>query len=152
LASGRGKIRRQLSAAGCALKVLHPLEHGLEKAKKLLETNKGMIDQVEIYNMQDSIHRDPDEILQFCRYVNELNRQDQREGIGPFVPVCGSDATGRSPEIPGMGLLGLDAILGRDYAVFMGTLSVTSMLGLIGNLLSDFCYVLIDPRINFQKQ
>jgi microcin C transport system permease protein len=54
-------------------------------------------------------------------------------------------------EIPGMGRLSLDAIIGRDYAVFMGILSLTSILALLGNILSDFCYVLIDPRINFQK-
>lgn len=54
-------------------------------------------------------------------------------------------------EIPGMGRLGLDALIGRDYAVFMGALSLTSILILLGNILSDFCYVLIDPRINFQK-
>jgi microcin C transport system permease protein len=54
-------------------------------------------------------------------------------------------------EIPGMGKLGLEALLGRDYAVFMGILSVTSVLALLGNVLSDFCYVLIDPRIDFKK-
>jgi microcin C transport system permease protein len=53
-------------------------------------------------------------------------------------------------EIPGMGRLSLEAIVGRDYPVFMGILSLTSLLGLLGNILSDFCYVLIDPRINFQ--
>lgn len=54
-------------------------------------------------------------------------------------------------EIPGMGLLSLEAILGRDYMLFMGILSVTSVLGLLGRILSDFCYVLIDPRISFDK-
>lgn len=54
-------------------------------------------------------------------------------------------------EIPGMGLLSLEAVLGRDYMVFMGILSLTSVLGLVGRVFSDFCYVLIDPRINFDK-
>ena len=54
-------------------------------------------------------------------------------------------------EIPGMGRLSLEAIMGRDYALFMAILSLTSILALLGNILSDFCYVLIDPRINFQK-
>lgn len=53
-------------------------------------------------------------------------------------------------EIPGMGLLSLDAIVGRDYMVFMGILAVTSILGLLGRILSDFCYMLIDPRITFK--
>lgn len=54
-------------------------------------------------------------------------------------------------EIPGMGRLSLEAIVSRDYAVFMGILSLTSILGLVGNVLSDFCYVLIDPRITFRR-
>jgi len=52
-------------------------------------------------------------------------------------------------EIPGMGLLSLDAIVSRDYMVFMSILAVTSVLGLLGRLLSDACYLLIDPRIQF---
>lgn len=52
-------------------------------------------------------------------------------------------------EIPGMGRLSLDAIVSRDYMVFMGILAVTSVLGLLGRLLSDACYLLIDPRIQF---
>jgi len=55
-------------------------------------------------------------------------------------------------EIPGMGRLSLDAIVTRDYPVFMGILSLTSVLGLLGNILSDFCYVLIDPRISFARR
>lgn len=54
-------------------------------------------------------------------------------------------------EIPGMGRLSLDAIVGRDYAVFMGIVSLTALLTLCGNIISDFCYVLIDPRITFEK-
>ena len=52
-------------------------------------------------------------------------------------------------EIPGMGRLSWDALIGRDYAVFLALLALTSVLQLIGNLLSDFCYLLIDPRIHF---
>ena len=52
-------------------------------------------------------------------------------------------------EIPGMGRLSLEAIVGRDYMVFMGILAVTSVLGLLGRLLSDACYLWIDPRIQF---
>jgi len=52
-------------------------------------------------------------------------------------------------EIPGMGRLSWDALNGRDYAVFMALLALTSVMQLVGNLLSDFCYLLIDPRIHF---
>jgi len=54
-------------------------------------------------------------------------------------------------EIPGMGRLSWDALVGRDYAVFLALLALTSVLQLAGNLLSDFCYLLIDPRIHFGK-
>ncbi|CAN2041442.1 microcin C transport system permease protein [Candidatus Magnetomoraceae bacterium gMMP-15] len=74
-------------------------------------------------------------------------------GFGSILTImfAGSVVIEKVFEIPGMGLLSLDAIVGRDYPVFMGILSITSVLGLLGNILSDFCYVLIDPRINFQK-
>ena len=54
-------------------------------------------------------------------------------------------------EIPGMGTLSLEAIVGRDYPVFMGVLSLTAILGLLGNILSDFAYITIDPRISFGR-
>jgi microcin C transport system permease protein len=74
-------------------------------------------------------------------------------GFGGIMTVmfAGSVIIERVFEIPGMGRLSLDAIIGRDYAVFMGILSLTSILGLLGNVLSDFCYVLIDPRITFER-
>ncbi len=74
-------------------------------------------------------------------------------GLGGILTVmfAGSVIIERMFEIEGMGRLGFDAIVGRDYVVFLGTLSITSILALLGNVVSDFCYVLIDPRINFQK-
>ncbi|MBO4287405.1 MAG: ABC transporter permease subunit [Kiritimatiellae bacterium] len=54
-------------------------------------------------------------------------------------------------EIPGMGRLSWDALVGRDYAVFMALLALTSVLQLAGNLVSDFCYLFIDPRLHFGK-
>jgi microcin C transport system permease protein len=72
-------------------------------------------------------------------------------GAGGILTVmfAGSVIIEQVFEIPGMGRLSLEAIVGRDYAVFMGILALTSILGLLGNILSDFCYVLIDPRIHF---
>ncbi|WP_035218809.1 ABC transporter permease subunit [Desulfatibacillum aliphaticivorans] len=74
-------------------------------------------------------------------------------GFGGILTVmfAGSVIIEQIFEIPGMGRLSLEAIVGRDYPVFMGILSITSILGLLGNILSDLCYVLIDPRINFQS-
>jgi microcin C transport system permease protein len=74
-------------------------------------------------------------------------------GFGAIMTVmfAGSVIIEQVFEIPGMGRLSLEAIVGRDYPVFMGILSMTSLLGLTGNVLSDFCYVLIDPRIHFRN-
>ncbi|MEW5910043.1 MAG: ABC transporter permease subunit [Thermodesulfobacteriota bacterium] len=74
-------------------------------------------------------------------------------GFGSILTVmfAGSVIIEQVFEIPGMGRLSLEAIVGRDYPVFMGILSLTSLLGLIGNIVSDFTYVVIDPRINFQE-
>jgi microcin C transport system permease protein len=52
-------------------------------------------------------------------------------------------------EINGIGRLSLEAINNRDYSIFMAMLSLTTSLQLLGNLLSDFCYMLIDPRMHF---
>jgi len=53
-------------------------------------------------------------------------------------------------DINGFGLLGLTAILDRDYPVVMGVIFLTSLLLLVGNIISDFLVALVDPRIRFQ--
>ncbi|MBP5791857.1 MAG: ABC transporter permease subunit [Kiritimatiellae bacterium] len=55
-------------------------------------------------------------------------------------------------EIPGMGRLSWDALIGRDYAVFLALLALTASFQLVGNLISDMLYMLIDPRIDFSKK
>ena len=52
-------------------------------------------------------------------------------------------------EIPGMGRLSWDSLIGRDYAVFLALLALTASFQLIGNLISDILYLAIDPRIDF---
>lgn len=52
-------------------------------------------------------------------------------------------------SIRGMGLLTFDAILSRDYPVIMGLFTIASFLTLLGLLLSDILYALVDPRISF---
>ena len=75
-------------------------------------------------------------------------------GFGSILTVmfAGSVIIEQVFEIPGMGRLSLEAIVSRDYPVFMGILALTSLLGILGNILSDFAYVIIDPRINFQEE
>jgi microcin C transport system permease protein len=55
-------------------------------------------------------------------------------------------------EIPGMGRLSWEALVGRDYAVFLALLALTAVFQLAGNLLSDALYLLIDPRIDFDRR
>ena len=52
-------------------------------------------------------------------------------------------------NIDGMGLLGYEALVERDYPVVMGILAMTSLLMLVGNILSDICVALVDPRVRF---
>ncbi len=52
-------------------------------------------------------------------------------------------------NIDGIGLMGYESIIKRDYPVVMGILVISSLLGLLGNILSDFCVALVDPRVKF---
>ena len=51
---------------------------------------------------------------------------------------------------PGLGRLTFDAIHARDYPLLMGMFVFTCILVVIGNLITDFIYSLIDPRIRYQ--
>ena len=53
-------------------------------------------------------------------------------------------------NIDGMGLLGYESIVDRDYPVVMGILVISSLLFLVGNILSDLCVALVDPRVRFK--
>ncbi len=52
-------------------------------------------------------------------------------------------------NIDGLGLLGFESLVERDYPIVLGVLVITSILGLLGNILSDFCVALVDPRVKF---
>jgi microcin C transport system permease protein len=54
-------------------------------------------------------------------------------------------------DIDGIGLLSYDALVHRDFPVFLGLLTLSSLVLLIGNILSDLCLAAVDPRIRFQK-
>ena len=53
-------------------------------------------------------------------------------------------------SLNGLGLLGYEAIMTRDYPVIFGTLYIFALLGLILKLISDITYSIVDPRINFE--
>ena len=73
-------------------------------------------------------------------------------GFGHFFSVilAGSFLIERVFNIDGMGYLGYNAILQRDYPVALGILVISSLLLLIGNIISDVIYVIVDPRIRFR--
>lgn len=55
-------------------------------------------------------------------------------------------------SLDGLGLLGFESTLNRDYPVMFGTLFIFTLLGLILKLVSDITYVLVDPRISFEAR
>ncbi len=55
-------------------------------------------------------------------------------------------------SLDGLGLLGYQAIIDRDYPVIFGTLYVFSIIGLLLNLVSDLAYHVVDPRIDFEAR
>jgi microcin C transport system permease protein len=73
-------------------------------------------------------------------------------GLGNAISLvlAGSFLIERVFNIDGMGYLGYTSILQRDYPVALGILVVSSLLLLIGNILSDIIYVIVDPRIRFR--
>jgi peptide/nickel transport system permease protein len=50
---------------------------------------------------------------------------------------------------PGMGRLGYEAAINYDYPVVMGVAFMAALLTILGNLLADVCYALIDPRVRY---
>lgn len=55
-------------------------------------------------------------------------------------------------SLDGLGLLGFESIIGRDYPVVFATLYIFSLMGLVVSLISDITYTLIDPRIDFEAR
>ncbi len=84
-----------------------------------------------------------------------------RNGLIPLITmfsgllpglVAGSVFTEFIFRIPGMGMLGLEAINSRDYPLLMTIFGLSAVLTLVGILLSDLTYCLVDPRISLDKQ
>jgi microcin C transport system permease protein len=66
------------------------------------------------------------------------------------VILSGSFLIEKVFNINGMGLLGFESIVERDYPVVLGILVVSSLLFMIGNILSDLCVAMVDPRVKFE--
>lgn len=52
-------------------------------------------------------------------------------------------------SLDGLGLLSYESVIRRDYPVVMGTLFLFTLIGLLTKLITDICYVLVDPRVQF---
>ena len=63
--------------------------------------------------------------------------------------VGGSILIERVFDIQGFGMLSFQALMDKDYSLIMGTLLLTSILIIIGNLVSDLLVALVDPRVRF---
>jgi microcin C transport system permease protein len=55
-------------------------------------------------------------------------------------------------SLDGLGLLGFEAAVNRDYPVMFGTLYLYTLVGLLLNIVSDLTYVAVDPRIDFSRR
>ena len=71
---------------------------------------------------------------------------------GVFCSIfCGSLLIERVFDIQGFGLLSFQALVDKDYSLIMGTLLVSSVLIIVGNVVSDILVAYVDPRIKFDK-
>ena len=72
--------------------------------------------------------------------------------IGTLLPslLGGSVIIEQIFSIPGMGRLAFEAMLSRDYPVVMGILTTSALLTLVGLIISDILYAIVDPRIRFE--
>lgn len=72
-------------------------------------------------------------------------------GIGHAIGLlfAGSFLIEKTCNIPGMGLLGFNSLVERDYPVLMGILTFGVALQLMGNIISDIVLAIVDPRVRF---
>ena len=55
-------------------------------------------------------------------------------------------------SLDGLGLLGFESALNRDYPVMFGTLYIFTLIGLLLKIISDITYTVVDPRIDFETR
>ncbi|MBW2146667.1 MAG: ABC transporter permease [Deltaproteobacteria bacterium] len=88
-----------------------------------------------------------------------IYRHALRNALLPLITILGLSVPGLIGgsvifetifAIPGMGQLYWQSVMSRDYMVIMGGLVVSAVLTLLGNLLADISYALVDPRIRLE--
>ena len=86
-------------------------------------------------------------------------RHAMRNALLPVITILGLSLPGLIGgsvimesifAIPGMGKLFYEGVMMRDYPLIMGILTIGALLTLLGNLLADIGYALVDPRIRYQ--
>jgi peptide/nickel transport system permease protein len=89
-----------------------------------------------------------------------IYRHALRNALLPVVTILGLSVPGLIGgsvifetiyAIPGMGQLFYMSVMSRDYTVIMGILVIGALLTMIGNLLADVSYALVDPRIRIRR-
>ncbi len=130
---------------GARIKFIQPLEHGLKEAVFMILENYKMISLTEIFNMYDSIDTKETEFVAFTRFIELLNNGDAK-GLVTFcwknnlevneidienaanyisenrlIPTIGSDATGRSTFVSGMGFIFQRRIRKEQFKYFTNT-------------------------------
>jgi peptide/nickel transport system permease protein len=85
-----------------------------------------------------------------------IYRHALRNALLPIITILGLSVPGliggsvifeQIFSIPGMGRLFWMSVMQRDYPLIMGLLTIGAFLTLLGNMLADLCYALVDPRI-----
>ena len=88
-----------------------------------------------------------------------INKHALRNALVPIVTVIGMEIPvlfGGSIIVeqvfswPGLGLMAMSAITNRDYPVIMGVCLLSAIVVLLGNLLTDILYAVVDPTIKLQ--
>lgn len=69
--------------------------------------------------------------------------------VGAFF--AGSILIEKIFSLDGLGLLSYESVINRDYPVVLGTLYIFTLIGLVLKLITDICYVWVDPRIQFES-
>jgi peptide/nickel transport system permease protein len=90
-----------------------------------------------------------------------IRRHALRNALMPVVTILGLSVPGLIGgavifetifSIPGMGQLFYQSTMSRDYPTIMGILVIGAILTLIGNLLADISYAMVDPRIRVSRE
>ncbi|MCC7302817.1 MAG: ABC transporter permease [Bacteroidia bacterium] len=90
-----------------------------------------------------------------------VNKHALRNSLIPIITlfanvfpaaIAGSIVVEHVFNIPGMGKLTIDAINARNYPVIFSTMMCTAVLTMIGNLVADILYAMVDPRISFTSK